>query len=81
VRICCPHCSEPAITRTSRRPSPVFYEIYAQCTNPRCGWGGKIYVEFALTLAPSREPNPDIRIPMEPGRRRAYMDQLAAMPG
>lgn len=79
MRICCPHCAEAAITRTSRRPSPVFYEVYAQCTNPRCGWGGKIYIEFELTLTLSRDPNPAISIPLAPGQRKKFMDQLATM--
>ncbi|MDH4571126.1 ogr/Delta-like zinc finger family protein [Salinicola acroporae] len=81
MRICCPHCGEASITRTSKRPSPTLYEVYAQCINPACGWGGKIYVEFAKTLTLSRDPNTDIRIPMEPGHRRACMEQLAALNG
>ncbi|SDK70382.1 ogr/Delta-like zinc finger family protein [Billgrantia gudaonensis] len=77
MRIACPHCHERAMTRTSKRPVPVFYEVYAQCTNPRCGWGGKIQVEFVTTTSPSRLPNPDVNIPVEPASRRLLLEQLA----
>ncbi len=76
MRITCPHCDERAMTRTSKRPSPVFYEVYAQCTNPCCGWGGKLLVEFATTTTPSRLPAPGVRIPVEPASRRVLLEQL-----
>ncbi|SDG21941.1 Ogr/Delta-like zinc finger [Onishia taeanensis] len=77
MRITCPHCDERAMTRTSKRPSPVFYEVYAQCCNPACGWGGKLLVEFATTTSPSRLPNHNINIPVEPDSRRVLLEQLA----
>lgn len=76
MRITCPHCQDRAITRTSKRPAPVFYEVYAQCMNPGCGWAGKLHVEFATTTAPSRRPNPEVSIPLEPTSRRLLLDQL-----
>lgn len=76
MRITCPHCEERAITRTSKRPSPVFYEVYAQCMNPECGWGGKLLVEFATTTSPSRMPSRDVRIPVEPASRQVLLEQL-----
>ncbi|MDC8802534.1 ogr/Delta-like zinc finger family protein [Halomonas pacifica] len=76
MRITCPHCLERAITRTSKRPVPVFYEVYAQCANPDCGWGGKLHVEFVTTRSPSRRPNPNINIPVEPRARQALLAQL-----
>lgn len=79
MRIYCPHCRERAMTRTSKRPAPVFYEVYAQCSNPECGWGGKLLVEFATTTSPSRLPNPEVRIPMDPVCRKTLLAQL--MPG
>ncbi len=80
MRITCPHCKDRAITRTSRRPAPVFYEVYAQCVNPLCGWAGKLYVEFATTTAPSRQPDPEVRIPIEAASRRLLLDQLLPEP-
>ena len=76
MRINCPHCADRAMTRTSKRPAPVFYEVYAQCINPACGWAGKILVEFATTTAPSRQPNADVRIPMDPRCRKTLLEQL-----
>ncbi|MCL7930459.1 ogr/Delta-like zinc finger family protein [Halomonas llamarensis] len=78
MKIYCPHCKEGAITRTSKRPAPVFYEVYAQCISPACGWAGKIYVEFATTTVPSRTPSPAVDIPLEPKSRRELLEQLMA---
>lgn len=64
------------MTRTSKRPAPVFYEVYAQCINPHCGWGGKLLVEFVLTTSPSRLPHPEVRIPVEPASRQVLLAQL-----
>ncbi|MFM9270000.1 ogr/Delta-like zinc finger family protein [Halomonas elongata] len=77
MRITCPHCHERAITRTSRRPLPVFYEVFAQCTNPHCSWSGKLQVEFVTTTNPSRTPRDGINIPVEPASRQALIEQLA----
>ena len=77
MRITCPHCKDRAITRTSKRPTPVFYEVYAQCMNPDCGWAGKLYVEFATTTAPSRCPDRQVSIPIEAKSRRQLLEQLS----
>ncbi|MEX1197829.1 MAG: ogr/Delta-like zinc finger family protein [Pseudohongiellaceae bacterium] len=76
MRIQCPFCQHRAIIRSSRRPSPLFYEIYAQCQSAECGWSGKIHVEFVMTLSPSRSPRPDITLPIDSQSRRALLDQL-----
>ncbi|MBB3185744.1 hypothetical protein FHR95_003337 [Halomonas fontilapidosi] len=76
MRILCPHCAQRAITRTSKRPSPVFYEVYAQCTSPACGWSGKLLVEFATTTSPSRAPATDVRIPVDRASRQVLLEQL-----
>lgn len=76
MRIVCPHCSARAITRTSRRTLPVFSEVYAQCTNHACGWSGKFHLEAVLTTNPSRSPNPDVNIPVDPASRRQLLAQL-----
>jgi hypothetical protein len=66
------------MTRTSKRPVPVFYEVYAQCTDPECGWSGKLYIDFATTTVPSRKPDPAVNIPLEPKSRRDLLEQLTA---
>ena len=76
MRITCPHCRERAITRTSKRPSPVFYEVYAQCMNERCGWAGKLLVEFATTTTPSKQADDDVRIPVVPAYRQRLLEEL-----
>lgn len=76
MRITCPHCKDRAITRTSKRPAPVFYEVYAQCINPHCGWAGKLHIEFATTTSPSRQPDPEVCIPLEAASRRQLLEQL-----
>jgi C4-type Zn-finger protein len=78
MRLSCPHCDEPAHIRTSKRPSPVFSEVFAWCTNvAHCGWSGRVHVEFARTTVPSRKPNRDVRIPMDPDSRKQLLEQLA----
>lgn len=74
MRIPCPHCKERTFTRTSKRQTPVFYEWYVVCTN--CGWNGKVHVEIAITTTPSRLPDPEIRIPLDPQARAALLAQL-----
>lgn len=77
MRINCPMCNERLITRSSKRPSPALYEVYAQCRNPECGWGGKAHVEFAVTTSPTRLLNPPLRIPLEGKARERLLSQLA----
>ncbi|KJZ14025.1 hypothetical protein TW86_10575 [Halomonas sp. S2151] len=76
MRITCPHCRSRLATRTSKRPIPALVLVYAQCTNLDCGWGGKMQLEFATTTAPSRQPNPDVCIPIDPGLRRWVLEQI-----
>ncbi|GEN25415.1 hypothetical protein HCU01_33640 [Halomonas cupida] len=76
MRIICPHCQSRTYTRSSRRLVPVLTDVYAQCTNPECGWAGKLQVEVVLTTCPSRNPNPEVDIPLEPRSRRVLLDQL-----
>jgi hypothetical protein len=56
----------------------VFYEAYVQCSNPDCGWCGKLQIEFAKTMVPSRIAAPDVRIPMDASSRKQLLDQLTA---
>lgn len=76
MRINCPHCKELCRIRTSKRPAPVFYEIYSQCTNPECGWCGKIHVEFYSTTTPSRLADPSVNIPIDRESRLKLLIQL-----
>ncbi|MEJ2419251.1 MAG: ogr/Delta-like zinc finger family protein [Exilibacterium sp.] len=74
----CPFCQSRAITRTSKRPSPVFYEIYSYCGNPECGWAGKLLIEFTLTTRPSLLNDDQVNIPMESHSRQRLLKQLIA---
>lgn len=76
MRFDCPHCKKRMFTRTSKRPSPVFYEAYVQCSNEDCGWSGKLQIEFAKTIVPSRNSNSDVRIPMDSASRQQLLAQL-----
>jgi hypothetical protein len=78
MRISCPHCKDVCRVRSSKRPAPVFYELYSQCTNPECGWCGKIHIEFARTTTPSRLPDPEVNIPLDRDCRAALLSQLQA---
>lgn len=77
MRITCPHCGERALTRTSKRPLPTFYEVFSQCMDPNCSWAGKFLVECAVTYSPSLKPAPGVNIPMAPAKRQALLTQLA----
>lgn len=76
MRITCPHCDTRVITRTSKRPLPTFYEVYAQCGNAECGWRGKFLVECAVTFSPSLRPDPAVKIPLAEAKRQALLEQL-----
>lgn len=76
MRLTCPHCRERTFTRTSKRPLPVFYQAFVQCTNPACGWAGKIEIEFASTRTPSQRPDPSVHIPLDPESRKRLIEQL-----
>ncbi len=77
MRIKCPICNEPAFIRTSKRPSPVFYETYVECRSEQCGWYGKAYVEFVATLWPSRMEAAPSNIPLDSAARERLLEQLA----
>lgn len=77
MRVSCPHCKQRTRIRTSKRPVPVFYEAYVQCSNVECGWTGKVIVEFALTTSPSRMADPGVNIPIDKQSRELLLAQLA----
>lgn len=78
MRMNCPHCKDRARIRTTKRPSPVFYESYVECVNTACGWTGKVLVEFARTIVPSRSSNEDVKIPMDPRSREVLLAELTS---
>jgi hypothetical protein len=64
LRVTCPHCDTPAVTRTSDRLSPLLREIYYQCTNVFCGHAFVATLEIVRTVTPSTAPRAGIRLPM-----------------
>lgn len=74
----CPHCTARTRIRTTKRPSPVFYESYVECSNIECGWTGKVFTEFAQTITPSRSSNDDVNIPMDPRSREILLAELTS---
>ncbi|WP_255315229.1 ogr/Delta-like zinc finger family protein [Pandoraea pnomenusa] len=61
----CPHCGKPMQVRTSRMLSLMMKEIYFQCVNvPDCCFTSKGFLELAVTLTPSQNPNPLVYLPV-----------------
>lgn len=58
----CPHCSEPAIVRSSRSLSPIYREQLMQCTNALCGFTYVVGAEVIRAISPSAMPNPNVHI-------------------
>lgn len=49
--------------RTSKTHIPVFRELYLHCSNEfECGYRCKANLSMTETLAPSRQPNPEVDI-------------------
>lgn len=74
----CPHCAWGAVVRTSRRLSPLFYEQRLTCTNPDCGHTFVASLIIERTISPSAMPNPAIKLPIAPPRRRVDGTPAAA---
>lgn len=68
LSIKCPHCKSKAATRTSREITPVYRELYLQCSNIDCGHTYKAALSVVATVSPSAMPDPRIVIPMAPKR-------------
>ena len=64
VRMKCPHCEQPAVTRTSKTLTSLLREIYYQCTNMFCGASFMANLEIVRAIIPSQTPNPEVRLPM-----------------
>ncbi|MDZ4263890.1 MAG: ogr/Delta-like zinc finger family protein [Pseudomonadota bacterium] len=62
----CPHCKFPARVRTSRRISSLFMDGIVECQNEieECGWRGRFFTEFVVTLTQSATPADDVSLPV-----------------
>lgn len=67
VRFDCPHCGSWLKIRTSKQMTPTYRVIYFYCSDKEeCGYRTTADVEITHTLSPSRNPNPEINIPLHP---------------
>ena len=66
MRVQCPHCSKPAVIRTSKEITEITREAKAQCTNVECAHTWVFHVSAVRTIAPSMTPNPKVFIPLSP---------------
>lgn len=72
----CPHCSRPAMARTSRQITPTLRETTWVCRNEYCGHVFVTMTEAVRTLSPAAIPNPDVSLPFTPRRAPAPGGQL-----
>jgi transposase-like protein len=63
-RVNCPHCDAPAVSRSSKRFTPLLRDIYYQCTNVFCGHAFVATLEVTRTVTPSAIPRAGVRLPM-----------------
>ncbi len=67
LRIDCPHCGSYMKVRTSKSDMSLLRELYLHCTNEfDCGFRAKAHLEFVHNLAPSRCPNPSVKLITSP---------------
>ncbi|MGP9500244.1 ogr/Delta-like zinc finger family protein [Halomonas sp. AOP43-D1-4] len=67
LRINCPHCGGHMKVRTSKSDMSLLRELYLHCTNEfDCGFRAKAHLEFVHNLAPSRCPNPKVKLLTSP---------------
>lgn len=77
--MCCPHCDEPAIVRTSVRLSKLVRESTLQCRNALCGHTFTAYTEIVRTISPNACPRGDICLPMtNASENAAFKAKLAS---
>lgn len=72
----CPHCSRPAMARTSRQITPTLRETTWVCRNEFCGHVFVTMTEAVRTLSPAAIPNPEVSLPFTPRRAPAPGGQL-----
>lgn len=60
----CPHCRSIANRRSSAEVTPLFWDIYYVCSDPRCGHTWKASLSYVYGLSPSAVPDPDLDLPL-----------------
>ena len=70
----CAHCAAKAAVRTSREISPIYREIYLQCTNIVCGHTFKASFSVVCTISPSAIPDPRVNLPIVSAKPRPAND-------
>ncbi|AXW32722.1 transcriptional regulator [Ralstonia solanacearum] len=60
MKIDCPHCSNVAHIRSSRRVTRFTRELYCQCSNLVCSHTFVALTEVVRTLAPSNTPDAEV---------------------
>ncbi|MFS1526251.1 ogr/Delta-like zinc finger family protein [Microbulbifer sp. 2304DJ12-6] len=66
IGLCCPHCGAKARARTSQQITPLYREIYFQCTDVECGHTYVAALSVLHSLSLSAKPNPEVNIPLSP---------------
>lgn len=71
LRVVCPHCDAPAVTRSSNRLGTLLRDIYYQCSNLICGHAFVATFEIVRTVTPSQIPRASVRLPrLAPGTHK-----------
>lgn len=60
----CPHCTSIARVESKNAISPVYDELYFQCSNILCGHTWKAGLGFIHTISPSATPREDLNLPV-----------------
>ena len=64
LHVNCPHCDAPAMSRSSKRFTPLLRDIYYQCTNVLCSHAFVATLEVTRTVTPSAIPRIGVRLPI-----------------
>lgn len=71
-RTLCPHCGKACYTVKTEQLSPTCREVMYACEDTAgCGHVFVATITPARTIAPSKNPNPSIHIPMSTAPRKA----------
>jgi hypothetical protein len=69
MMLSCPHCDRRMQIRTSRQLSEFTRELLWQCVNIECGHTCHALLSITRTLNPSRNPRPQVYLPVGKIRR------------
>lgn len=75
MRFRCPHCGTRSVVRTSQQMSPTVTWLYVQCRNLDCGHTWRVDAEASVTISPSAQPNPGVKMDLS---QHVNRDLLAA---